>query len=269
MSSSWKTFKTLYYDDYTLLNQRCLQWLDHIYRMVDVRIPKDLLYVELVTGSWSSGRPSSRYTDTCKRNMKTAGIKTNTWETAADDDGDDGDMMIIMKTVMTVMTMRTKMTMMTMLMTHRRLHFTRPHESSNIYVMLFYCQAARPSIILFICWSPILFPSIFSVVTSCSNCILSHSVACEFSLSFPDSPHGLPFVVLLFRSISAFLFCYVHRNIILFSQQMITELITPCECCAGWTLCRRWKRVLCAILGDSAAIFYCSRATIETKLSTR
>ncbi|KAI0235772.1 hypothetical protein LSAT2_013721 [Lamellibrachia satsuma] len=28
--------------------------------------------------SLAYGRPSSRYTDTCKRNMKTAGIKTNT-----------------------------------------------------------------------------------------------------------------------------------------------------------------------------------------------
>ena len=51
------------------------------------RIPKDMLYGELVTGTRTIGRPYLRYRDTCKRDMKVAGIDTTTWEPAADDCG--------------------------------------------------------------------------------------------------------------------------------------------------------------------------------------
>ena len=54
--------------------------------MANGRIPKDM-YGELVTGTRTVGRPYLRYRDTCKRDMKVAGIDTTTWEAAADDRG--------------------------------------------------------------------------------------------------------------------------------------------------------------------------------------
>ena len=72
---------------YTLLSQRRLRWLGHVHRMANGRIPKDMLYGELVTGTRTVGRPYLRYRDTCKRDMKVAGINTTTWEAAADDRG--------------------------------------------------------------------------------------------------------------------------------------------------------------------------------------
>ena len=71
---------------YTLLSQRRLRWLGHVHRMANGRIPKVMLYGELVTGTRTVGRPHLRYRDTCKRDMKVAGIDT-TWEAAADDRG--------------------------------------------------------------------------------------------------------------------------------------------------------------------------------------
>ena len=47
-------------------------------------MPKDLLYGELSGGSRSRGRPRLRYTDTCKRDMKSAYINVDTWENQAD-----------------------------------------------------------------------------------------------------------------------------------------------------------------------------------------
>ena len=72
---------------YTLLSQRRLRRLGHVHRMANGRIPKDMLYGELVTGTRTVGRPYLRYRDTCKRDMKVAGIDTTTWEAAADDRG--------------------------------------------------------------------------------------------------------------------------------------------------------------------------------------
>ena len=72
---------------YTLLSQRRLRWLGHVHRMANRRIPKDMLYGELVTGTRTLGRPYLRYRDTCKRDMKVAGIDTSTWEAPANDRG--------------------------------------------------------------------------------------------------------------------------------------------------------------------------------------
>ena len=72
---------------YTLLSQRRLRWLGHVHRMANGRIPRDMLYGELVTGTRTVGRPYLRYRDTCKRDMKVAGIDTMTWEAAAGDRG--------------------------------------------------------------------------------------------------------------------------------------------------------------------------------------
>ena len=49
---------------YTLLSQRRLRWLGHVHRMANGRIPKYMLYGELVTGTRTVGRPYLRYRDT-------------------------------------------------------------------------------------------------------------------------------------------------------------------------------------------------------------
>ena len=55
--------------------------------MPNGRIPKYMLYGELVTGTRTATRPCLRYRDTCKRDIKVAGIDTTTLEAAADDRG--------------------------------------------------------------------------------------------------------------------------------------------------------------------------------------
>lgn len=72
---------------FALLTQRRLRWLGHIRRMDDGRIPKDLLYGELAEGARSRGRPSLRYKDTCKRDLKAASIDIDSWESLAEDRG--------------------------------------------------------------------------------------------------------------------------------------------------------------------------------------
>ena len=69
---------------YTLLRQRRLRWLGHVHRMPDGRIPKDLLYGELLaSGKRSTGKPQLRYRDVVKRDMKTVDISTESWESLA------------------------------------------------------------------------------------------------------------------------------------------------------------------------------------------
>ena len=65
---------------YTILKQRRLRWLGHVVRMADGRIPKDLLYGELVQGSHPRGRPQLHYKDICKRDLKALGMDLNRWE---------------------------------------------------------------------------------------------------------------------------------------------------------------------------------------------
>ena len=67
---------------FTLLKQRRMRWLVHVWRMEDGSTPKDRLHGELVTGT---GRPQLRYRDIFKRNLKALGINTNTWEAASAD----------------------------------------------------------------------------------------------------------------------------------------------------------------------------------------
>ena len=69
----------------TLLKQQCLHWLGHIVRMADGRIPKDLLYGELVQGNRSRGRPELQYKDICKWDLKALGMDLNRWETLTSD----------------------------------------------------------------------------------------------------------------------------------------------------------------------------------------
>ena len=70
---------------FTPLTQRRVRWLGHVRRMEDGRIPKDLLYGELVTGKRPTGRPQLRYKDTCKRDRNALGINTNAREAIAAD----------------------------------------------------------------------------------------------------------------------------------------------------------------------------------------
>ena len=70
---------------YALLSQRRLWWLGHVRRMEDGRIPKDVFYGQLASGSRRVGRPALRYKDACKRDMKACNIDTTDWEIVADD----------------------------------------------------------------------------------------------------------------------------------------------------------------------------------------
>ena len=70
---------------FKMLSQRRLRWLGHIRRMEDGRLPKDVLYGELTSGSRPVGRPMLRYKDVCKRDMKPAVISPGSWEAAAAD----------------------------------------------------------------------------------------------------------------------------------------------------------------------------------------
>ena len=45
---------------FSILTKRRLRWLGHVARMEDGRIPKDMLYGELATGSRPAGRPTLR-----------------------------------------------------------------------------------------------------------------------------------------------------------------------------------------------------------------
>ena len=68
---------------FTLLKQRRMRWLGHVVRMDDGRIPKDLLYGELVQGKRPTGRPQLRFKDVCTRDLKALNIDQNNWEATA------------------------------------------------------------------------------------------------------------------------------------------------------------------------------------------
>ena len=70
---------------FTLLRQRSLCWLGHIYGIEDGRIPKDILYGELASGRRSKGHPQLCYKDVCKRGMKAFDINTDSGEDLAAD----------------------------------------------------------------------------------------------------------------------------------------------------------------------------------------
>ena len=70
---------------YALLTKRRLRWLGHVTRMQDGRLPKDILYGELATGSRPTGRPTLRYKDVLKRDLKAGGIAPAGFEMLAAD----------------------------------------------------------------------------------------------------------------------------------------------------------------------------------------
>lgn len=65
---------------FALLTQRRLRWLGHVSRMNAGRIPRDLLYGELATGSRPAGRPILRYKDVCKQDLKASNINPDDLE---------------------------------------------------------------------------------------------------------------------------------------------------------------------------------------------
>ena len=70
---------------YAMLSQRRLRWLGHVYRMEDGRLPKDILYGELATGTCSTGRPTLRFKDTCKRDLQACSIDPGNLEAVTSD----------------------------------------------------------------------------------------------------------------------------------------------------------------------------------------
>ena len=68
------------------MSQRRFQWLGHILRMRDERIPKSIiLYSELVDGRRKRGRPTLRFKDVCKRDLKSLNVGTDKWNELAND----------------------------------------------------------------------------------------------------------------------------------------------------------------------------------------
>ena len=65
---------------YLTFSQRRLRWLGHILRMGDERILKYLLYSELDDGRRKRGRPTLRFNDVCKRELKCLNVGTDKWE---------------------------------------------------------------------------------------------------------------------------------------------------------------------------------------------
>ena len=57
-----------------------LRWTGHVVRLEDYRIPKQLLYGELVNGKRKPSKPKVRYKDSLKDSLKNGGIDTNNWE---------------------------------------------------------------------------------------------------------------------------------------------------------------------------------------------
>ena len=60
-----------------------LRWVGHVKRMVDARLPKQLLYGQIKTGYRRRGRPKLRYSDTVQVSLKATNISLGTWETLA------------------------------------------------------------------------------------------------------------------------------------------------------------------------------------------
>ena len=61
--------------------QRRLRWLSHVLSMSDERIPKALLYNELVVGKRNVSRPRLTYKDVCIRDLKSLkNVDIDEWE---------------------------------------------------------------------------------------------------------------------------------------------------------------------------------------------
>ena len=57
-----------------ILRKRRLRWLGHVRRMNDSRLPKAALYSQLTQGSRKPGRPSLRFADAIKKDLRSFNI---------------------------------------------------------------------------------------------------------------------------------------------------------------------------------------------------
>ncbi|XP_076030388.1 uncharacterized protein LOC143018686 [Oratosquilla oratoria] len=62
-----------------------LRWTGHVIRMDTQRIPRQVLYGELASGSRKQGRPKRRFKDQLKANLKWASLKPKELEPVASD----------------------------------------------------------------------------------------------------------------------------------------------------------------------------------------
>ena len=68
---------------FSMLRQRRLRWLEHVFRMNKKRIPRNILYGQLAKGIRRKGRPFLRFKDACKRDLTSCQIDPETWEQIA------------------------------------------------------------------------------------------------------------------------------------------------------------------------------------------
>ena len=68
-----------------LILKRQLRWAGHVIRMPESRLPRQVLYSELVTGARPSGGQKKRYKDNLKRTLKQFHIDPATFEDDASD----------------------------------------------------------------------------------------------------------------------------------------------------------------------------------------
>ena len=62
-----------------LLIRKNLRWTEHLMRMSQDRLSKQILYSQLSSGHRKRGRPRLRFKDTIKRNLKLRDIKIDSW----------------------------------------------------------------------------------------------------------------------------------------------------------------------------------------------
>ncbi|XP_068717208.1 uncharacterized protein [Montipora capricornis] len=63
-----------------LITASQLRWAGHVRRMPDSRLPKAVLYGELSEGKRKQGGQKLRVKEVPKRHMKSANVKSETWE---------------------------------------------------------------------------------------------------------------------------------------------------------------------------------------------
>ena len=77
--------RTLIPNILSVLQQCRLRWLRHVHCMADDRIPKDILYAQLATGSRSQERPNFCFKDVCKSDLKQFDMDSKRWDELAKD----------------------------------------------------------------------------------------------------------------------------------------------------------------------------------------